>query len=61
MSKKILAYITNDKERVITVDGLGIYVKDEDEKQHCISDFIKAFGNAGAVKMTNGDYLIMSK
>lgn len=60
MSSEILVYITSNKERIISSGGLAVYITDEEEKEKYIADVIKTFGAIKVVKMTNGDYMMVS-
>lgn len=55
---EILAYLTLEKERIITGSPLSLFAKDQEELKTLTSDIAKAM-KADVVKMTNGDYIII--
>ena len=54
----ILAYLTSNKERVITGSPLVIWEKNSEELKELTGDLAKAM-KADVVKMKNGDYLVI--
>lgn len=62
MGKKnpeILAYITKDRDRVISGDPLTLYISDEEEQKECVRDLGLAL-QADVVQLRNGDYILVS-
>ena len=55
---QILVYITGDKERVISGDALTLFIKDEREKMRYVTELNRAL-NTSAVKLENGDYMLI--
>lgn len=54
----MLAYLTSNKERVITGSPLVIWEKNSEELKELTGDLAKAM-KADVVKMKNGDYLVI--
>jgi hypothetical protein len=57
-SPEIVAYITNDKNRVITGNPLTLVIQAEDERKSCVTDIAKAL-RGDVLQLKNGDYLII--
>lgn len=57
--KKILVYITDSKERVISGDPLTLYMHEGEERQKCIADLGRAL-RADVIQLKNGDHLLIS-
>lgn len=55
---EILAYITREKERVLTSNCLALFADSEDSSKEMTADIAKAM-KADVVKLTNGDYMII--
>ncbi|GLO68341.1 MULTISPECIES: capping complex subunit for YIEGIA [Oceanobacillus] len=55
---RILAYITREKERVLTSSCLTLYADSEESSKEMTVDIAKAM-KADVVKLTNGDYMII--
>ncbi len=60
MGKSILAYITSDKERIVSGDPLTLLSVDDDERRDLTLEFSRAL-HADVVQLKNGDYLIIGK
>lgn len=55
---QILAYITNNKDRIIDSSCLTLYGESEETRKEMTVDIAKAL-KADVVKLTNGDYMII--
>jgi siroheme synthase len=55
---EILAYLTLEKDRIITGSPLSLWAKDPEELKEMTGDIAKAM-KADVVRMKNGDYLII--
>lgn len=60
MSKnlEIVAYITDDKERVVSGDPLTIYMLNNQERQNYITELSRAL-RANVIELTNGDHILI--
>ena len=56
---EIIAYITSDRERIISGDPLCLYITDETAKQQIVSELGRAL-RANAIQLKNGDYIVMT-
>jgi len=59
-NKEILAYITDNKERVLSGDPLTLFIEDEEERKQCVRDLGIAL-RADVVLLKNGDTLLISR
>jgi len=59
-SLEILAYITDNKERVISGDPLTLYITDEAEREQYMRDLGLAL-RADVVHLKNGDHILISR
>lgn len=57
-SPKILVYITDNKDRVLSGSQLTLYICDPDERQKCVVDLSRAL-RASVLELKNGDYLLI--
>ncbi|MFD1849674.1 capping complex subunit for YIEGIA [Oceanobacillus bengalensis] len=55
---RILAYITREKERVLTSNCLTLFADSEESCKEMTVDIAKAM-KADVVQLTNGDYMIL--
>ncbi|WP_068676525.1 hypothetical protein [Oceanobacillus sp. Castelsardo] len=55
---RIIAYVTREKERVITSNCLALYAESEEASKEMTVDIAKAM-KADVVQITNGDYMII--
>ncbi|PRX16667.1 hypothetical protein BX659_1626 [Orenia metallireducens] len=55
---QVLAYITTNKERILTGGTLNLFAKNKEEQQELTKDISKAM-KADVVKLQCGDYLII--
>lgn len=55
---EILAFITTDKEKVLSSKALSLYAKDEKDAEALTVDIAKAL-KADLVQMKSGDYLVI--
>ena len=58
-SSEILAFITDNKERVHSGDPLTLYIEDEAMRKDCVRDIARAL-HANVVQLKTGDYMIIS-
>jgi siroheme synthase len=58
-SPEILAYITANKDRVLSGDPLSLYLTDENERKTCVLDLARAL-RANVVQLNNGDYILIT-
>ena len=56
---EIIAYITDNKERIISGDPLCIFIKDEAERKQLVSEIGRAL-RANAIQLKNGDFIIVT-
>ena len=56
---EIIAYVTNNKERIISGDPLCFFIEDETERKQLVSDISRAL-RANAIQLKNGDYIIVT-
>lgn len=56
---EILVYITGSKERVLSGDPLTLCITDPAEVQRTLTDLGRAL-KADAVRLGNGDYILIS-
>lgn len=56
---EIIAYVTNNKERLISGDPLCFYIEDEAERNQLVSDISRAL-RANAIQLNNGDIIIVT-
>jgi hypothetical protein len=56
---EIIAYVTNNKERIISGDPLCFFMEDEDERVQFVSEISRALC-ANAIRLKNGDYIIVA-
>ncbi len=56
---EIIAYITNNKDRIITGNALCLYITDETERKQTILEIGRAL-RANIIQLKNGDYMIIS-
>lgn len=56
---EIIAYITDNKEKVITGNPLCLYITDEAERKQIITDIAKGL-RANVIQLKNGDYIIVT-
>lgn len=56
---EILAYITDNKDRVISGDPLTLYIDNNEERQQCLLDLGRAL-RGNIIQLKNGDHLIIS-
>lgn len=61
MSKctEILAYITDNKDRVLSGDPLTLYITDKEEQKAVVRDLGLAL-HANVLQLKNGDYILLS-
>jgi pyridoxine 5'-phosphate synthase PdxJ len=55
---QILAYITTNKERILTGGTLNLFAKDKEEQQELTKDIAKAM-KADVVELHCGDYMVI--
>ncbi|WP_018248677.1 capping complex subunit for YIEGIA [Orenia marismortui] len=55
---QILAYITTDKERILTGGTLNLFAKNKEEQQELTKDIAKAM-KADVVELHCGDYMVI--
>jgi len=60
MNKRIIAYITDNKERVVSSGILLLVVPAGDERENMLDDLEKAIG-AEIVGLKNGDHILLNK
>lgn len=56
---EIIAYITDNKEKVITGNPLCLCIADEEERKQIITDIAKGL-RANVIQLKNGDYIIVT-
>ncbi len=56
---EIIAYITDNKERIISGDPLCLFVEDEADRQQLISDIARGL-RANVIQLKNGDHIIVT-
>ena len=57
--KKILVYMTDNKERVLSGDPLTLYMNNGEERQKCLTELGRAL-RADVIQLKNGDHIIIS-
>jgi hypothetical protein len=56
---EIIAYITENKEIVITGNPLSLYIPDEAERKQVVADIARSL-RANVIQLKNGDYIVVS-
>jgi hypothetical protein len=56
---EIIAYITDNRERVITGNPLCLFMTDETERKQTVADIAKGL-RANVIQLKNGDYVIVA-
>ncbi len=56
---EIIAYITNNRDKIITGNPLCLCIEDETERKQIISDIGRGL-RANVIQLKNGDYIIVS-
>lgn len=56
---EIIAYITTNRDKVITGNPLCLFIEDEAERKQIITDIGRGL-RANIIQLKNGDYMIVS-
>lgn len=57
---KILLYVTDCRDRVITGDALALNMPNDEEREQFLDVFSETF-DAGVLQMKNGDHIVVKK
>ena len=56
---EIIAYITENRDKVITGNPLALFIPDEIERKQVVTDIARSM-RANVIQLKNGDYIIIS-
>ncbi|WP_294855906.1 capping complex subunit for YIEGIA [uncultured Oscillibacter sp.] len=57
---KLLLYVTDDPDRVITGSSLALNLPNNEERQEFLEVFAETF-EAGVLQMKNGDHIVVQR